>query len=88
MWAGKCGNIAEVINRLKSDAHILEDFDPRELGVFLYEMLEARERKTPIELLIRRAPSRQLNQQFDCSSRFPQLSRSMVVKESRAIRHS
>ena len=47
--------IAEVINSLKSRICILEDFDPREPGVFSPEMAQAEERKTPVELLIRRA---------------------------------
>ena len=47
--------IEEVINSSKSGALILEDFDPREPGIFSREITQANERKTPIELLIRRA---------------------------------
>ena len=47
--------IAEIINSAKSNAHIMEDFDPREPGIFSPEMTQAEERKTPVELLIRRA---------------------------------
>ena len=47
--------IAEIINSLRSNVHILVDFDPRKPGVFSPEMAQAEERKTPVELLIRRA---------------------------------
>ena len=47
--------IAEIINSARVNAHVLNDFDPREPGVFSRETLQAEERKTPIELLIRRA---------------------------------
>ena len=47
--------IAEIISNSKSDARVLEDFDPLKPGVFRPELLQAEAHKSPEEFLIRRA---------------------------------
>ena len=47
--------ITEIINNSKSDARVLEDFNPLKPGVFRPELLQAEDHKSPEEFLIRRA---------------------------------
>ena len=47
--------IVDIVNRSRSGAKVLEDFDPLKPGVFRPELLQAESHKSPVEFLIRRA---------------------------------